>query len=107
MLETKSPELARAVGRLKELSADEAERMIAESREMDRRDQASRLKGARAEGEAIGEARGEAKGVAKERTRRDRELAIKMLRNGSTVEYVADMLEMPISSVREISSTIG
>jgi len=49
MLETKSPELARAVGRLKELSADEAARMRAENREMFLRDQASRIKGARAE----------------------------------------------------------
>jgi len=54
MLETKSPEMARAVGRLKELSADEAERMIAESYENAQRDQASRIKGARSEGERNG-----------------------------------------------------
>ena len=51
MLATKSPELKKAVGVLKELSADERTRMIAEDREKARRDEASRLDGARKEGE--------------------------------------------------------
>ena len=46
MLATKSPELRKAVGVLKELSADERTRMIAEDREKARRDEASRLGGA-------------------------------------------------------------
>jgi len=55
MLATKSPELKKAVGVLKELSADERTRMMAEDREKFRRDMASRVDGARKEGEQIGE----------------------------------------------------
>ena len=51
MLATKSPELKKAVGVLKELSADERTRMIAEDREKARRDEASRINGARREGQ--------------------------------------------------------
>ena len=58
MLATKSPELKKAVGVLKELSADERTRMLAEEREKAWRDEASRLDGARKEGEQIGEDRG-------------------------------------------------
>jgi predicted transposase/invertase (TIGR01784 family) len=54
MLATKSPELKKAVGVLKELSADERTRMIAEDREKARRDMASRLDGARREGREEG-----------------------------------------------------
>ena len=58
MLATKSPELKKAVGVLKELSADERMRMLAESREKARRDEASRVNWARDEGRAEGEKRG-------------------------------------------------
>ena len=50
MLATKSPELKKAVGVLKELSMDERTRMLAEDREKARRDMASRLEGAKREG---------------------------------------------------------
>ena len=50
MLAAKSPELKKAGGVLKELSADERTRMIAEDCEKARRDEASRLNGAREEG---------------------------------------------------------
>ena len=46
MLQERSPEMRKAVGFLKELSADERTRMLAESRENARRDEASRIKGA-------------------------------------------------------------
>ena len=63
---TKSPELKKAVGVLKELSADERMRMLAESREKARRDEASRVNWARDEGEKrgiqIGEERGDKRG---------------------------------------------
>jgi predicted transposase/invertase (TIGR01784 family) len=57
MLAAKSPELKKAVGVLKELSADEQMRMLAESREKARRDEASRVNWAREEGIQIGEER--------------------------------------------------
>jgi len=50
LLAIKNPELKKAVGVLKELSADERTRMIAEDREKARRNEASRLEGARREG---------------------------------------------------------
>ena len=50
MLQQRSPELKKAVGVLKELSADERTRMLYEEREIARRDEASRLRGAREEG---------------------------------------------------------
>jgi predicted transposase/invertase (TIGR01784 family) len=46
MLQERSPEMRKAVGFLKELSADERTRMLAESRENARRDEASRMRGA-------------------------------------------------------------
>jgi predicted transposase/invertase (TIGR01784 family) len=58
MLATKSPELKKAVGVLKELSEDERTRMIAEDREKARRDMASRLNGARKEGREEGKLEG-------------------------------------------------
>ena len=62
MLATKSPELKKAVGVLKELSADERTRMIAEDREKARRDDASRLDGARKEGREEGKKEGREEG---------------------------------------------
>ncbi|MDR1803565.1 MAG: hypothetical protein LBQ94_08155 [Treponema sp.] len=50
MLATKSPQLEKAVGVLKELSADERTRMLAEAREKARRDEVSRLNRAKREG---------------------------------------------------------
>ena len=65
MLAQTKPEIKKAVGVLMELSADERARMLYESREKARRDEASRMKGARKEGKAEGIAEGEAKGKAK------------------------------------------
>jgi predicted transposase/invertase (TIGR01784 family) len=50
MLQERSPEMRKAVGFLKELSADERTRMLAESREKARRDEASRMRGAKRDG---------------------------------------------------------
>jgi len=55
MLATRSPQLEKAVGVLKELSADERTRMLAESREKARRDEASRVNWAKDEGRKEGE----------------------------------------------------
>ena len=58
MLATKNPELKKAVGVLKELSADERTRMLAEAREKARRDMVSRMDGARREGREEGREEG-------------------------------------------------
>jgi len=52
MLAQRSPQMSKAVGLLKELSADERTRMLFEEREKARRDQISREDGARREGRA-------------------------------------------------------
>jgi len=54
MLAQRSPQMRKAVGVLKELSADERTRMLYEEREIARRDLMSRLGGARADGIAEG-----------------------------------------------------
>ena len=79
MLAERSTELKKAVGVLKELSADERTRMLAEAREKARRDAASRLNWAREEGIQIGEERGEQRG---------KEEIIKLLKSGKSPEEI-------------------
>jgi predicted transposase/invertase (TIGR01784 family) len=55
MLAEKSPQIKKAVGILKELSADERARMIYEDQEKARRDIASMMGGARREGRLEGQ----------------------------------------------------
>ena len=54
MLAKRSPQMSKAVGVLKELSADERTRMLYEQREIARRDMVSRMEGAKREGRAEG-----------------------------------------------------
>jgi predicted transposase/invertase (TIGR01784 family) len=56
MIAQANPTMNRAVAVLKELSADERTRMLNESLEKARRDEASRMKGARRDGIAEGKA---------------------------------------------------
>ncbi|MDR3279812.1 MAG: PD-(D/E)XK nuclease family transposase, partial [Synergistaceae bacterium] len=58
MLATKTPEMKKAVGRLKRLSADEATRMRYEARELYLMDEMARRDKAHADGLAEGEAKG-------------------------------------------------
>ena len=94
MLATKTPELKKAVGVLKELSADERTRMLAEDREKARRDMASRLDGAREEGERKGREEGLAKGKL--------EVAQKLKAMGLSPEQIATATGL---SLDEIEST--
>ena len=75
MIAERNPQMKKAVGVLKELSADERTRMLAEAREKARRDAASRLNWAREEGIQIGEQRGEEK-------------IIKLLKSGKSPEEI-------------------
>ena len=54
MLAERSPQMRKAVGVLKELSADERTRMLFEEREIARRDYVSRMNGAKREGRSEG-----------------------------------------------------
>jgi predicted transposase/invertase (TIGR01784 family) len=67
MLAERSPEIGRAVGLLKELSADEAIRMQYEAHEKALRDDKARIRRARSEGIEIGRREGNAIGRDKEK----------------------------------------
>ena len=84
---TKKPELKKAVGVLKELSADERTRMLAEDREKARRDITSRLDGARKEGIQIGEERGEEKSRENER-----KFVLELLAQGLSADEIKQRL---------------
>ena len=63
----RNPQIKKAVGILKDLSADERTRMLTEEREKAWRDYASRIDGARREGRTEGRAEGRAEGEVKGR----------------------------------------
>ena len=79
MIAERSPQMMKAVGVLKELSADEQMRMLAESREKARRDIASRVNWARDEGIQMGEARGR------------EEVARKLLKLNRPIDEIAEV----------------
>ena len=87
MLATKSPELKKAVGVLKELSADERTRMLAEDREKARRDMASRLDGAKREGIKIGEQIGEQRGERRGKRIGEQNI-VELLKSGKSPEEI-------------------
>jgi len=91
MLATKTPELKKAVGVLKELSADERTRMIAEDREKARRDMASRLNGARREGREEGREEGKLEGKL--------EVAQKMKAMGLSPEQIATATGLSVDEI--------
>ena len=64
MLAKRNPQISKAVGVLKELSADERTRMLYEQREIARRDMVSRMEGAKREGIAVGVAKGTTEATA-------------------------------------------
>jgi predicted transposase/invertase (TIGR01784 family) len=78
MLAERSPQMRKAVGVLKELSADERTRMLFEEREKARRDIASRMGGARREGIQIG------------RQEREMEIARKLLSRNRPIEEIIE-----------------
>ena len=94
MLATKSPELKKAVGVLKELSEDERTRMIAEDREKARRDMVSRLNGARKEGERKGREEGERKGRL--------EVTRKMKAMGISTDQIAAATGLSLEEIESI-----
>jgi len=83
MLAKKGPELKKAVGVLKELSADERTRMLAEAREKARRDEVSRRNRARREGREEGIKIGEERG--REEGHKD---ILKLLKSGKSADEI-------------------
>jgi len=98
MLATRSPELKKAVGVLKELSADERMRMLAEAREKARRDEASRVNWAVEEGERRGEKRGEKRGMEQAK----REIARAMKSSGDSSEKIQTITGLPLEVIENL-----
>jgi predicted transposase/invertase (TIGR01784 family) len=127
MLATKTPEMKMAVGRLKELSADERTRMLHEARELYLMDEATRREAAeakgRAEGEAKGRAEGEAKGKAEGRAegiakgkaegiaeggaKVKLELARKMLARGLDAGTISEITGMTVGQIKQLNNPRG
>ena len=86
MLAEKNPKIQKAVGVLKELSADERARMLHERREIARRDMVSLMDGAKREGRIEGRVEGRAEG----RNERTLELARNFLRLNVPLRQIAE-----------------
>ncbi|MDR1731569.1 MAG: Rpn family recombination-promoting nuclease/putative transposase, partial [Synergistaceae bacterium] len=98
MLATKTPEMEAAVGRLKQLSADERTQMLYEARQLFLMDEQVRRADARAEGRAEGKAEGRAEGKA--------EVARNMFAMGWDAEKIAQATNLPVSDIQKLISSL-
>jgi len=87
MLAQRSPQMRKAVGVLKELSADECTRMLYENREIARRDMVSRLSGAKREGIVEGRS----------------DVARKLLRRNSPIEEIMELTDLTREEVEGLT----
>jgi predicted transposase/invertase (TIGR01784 family) len=94
MIAERSPQMMKAVGVLKELSADEQMRMLADAREKARRDIASRMNWARHEGRAEGKEEGRQEGREEGRkegkTENKIEIARKLLARNRPIDEIIE-----------------
>jgi predicted transposase/invertase (TIGR01784 family) len=90
MLAAKTEEMGMAVGRLKQLSADERTRMLFEARQLYLMDEAARRKAAVAEGRAEGEAKGKL------------EMVKRMLLGGLEIEVISQISGMPADEIKNL-----
>jgi predicted transposase/invertase (TIGR01784 family) len=93
-LANKNPDLGKIVGRVMEMSEDEAERMIADAREKARRDKVAEIAYGRNEGIAEGLARGMEKGKA--------EAAIGMKADGMEAALIAKYTGFSIDVIEKL-----
>jgi predicted transposase/invertase (TIGR01784 family) len=108
MLEQRNPEIRKAVGVLMELSADERMRMLYEAREKARRDEVSRMSGARREGLAEGLEKGlekgRAEGLEKGRAEGRIEVARNLLKTNMPVaDIAAAVIGLPAGEIRRLA----
>jgi predicted transposase/invertase (TIGR01784 family) len=107
MLAAKTPEMKMAVGRLKQLSADERTRMLYEARELYLMDETARREAAEAKGRAEGEAKGRAEGEAKGRVEGEAkgklEFVRKMLERRLDVETISEISGMSADDIKKLS----
>jgi predicted transposase/invertase (TIGR01784 family) len=92
MAEAKSPELKKAVGVLRRLSADESTRMEAEYREKARRDEYARMKGSFDKGWAEGETKGKI------------DMAKNLLLQGIIPAVIAQASGLPVEEIERLRS---
>ncbi|GHT01853.1 hypothetical protein AGMMS50276_30820 [Synergistales bacterium] len=106
MLATKTPEMEMAVGRLKQLSADEKTRMLYESRELYIMDEMARMEGAEARGEArgrtSGRAEGEAIGIAKGEREKALAMAKGLLAKNISLDIIAEVSGLSLDELWEL-----
>jgi flagellar biosynthesis/type III secretory pathway protein FliH len=120
MLAAKTPEMKKAVGRLKRLSADEATRMRYEARELYLMDEMARRDKAHADGLAEGEAKGlaegkaeglaegEAKGLAEGEAKGEQKKAVEMAKNllsrGVSPDIIAESSGLSLDKINSLIS---
>lgn len=110
-----SPAMEEAWGVIKELSADERERLLAEDREKTRRDNAAYYETGLVEGMATGIARGReeglvegraegrAEGIAEGRLEERRAMIVKMLSQGLSPEQISSFIGIAPDEVKSVS----
>ena len=90
MLAKRNPRIKKAVGVLKELSADERTRMLYEEREKARRDIASRMGGAEEKG----------------RTEKAGEIALKLLKMEMPIEQIIEVTGLTREEIQALYETV-
>ncbi|GHV46384.1 hypothetical protein FACS1894204_07880 [Synergistales bacterium] len=98
MLATKTPEMKMAVGRLKQLSADERTRMRYEARELYLMDEMARIEGAEARGIAKGNAEGKAEGQHEKAL----EVARSMFADAMSVDIVSKFTGLSVEELNKL-----
>lgn len=91
----RSPIMAKMVARLAELSADEAERMLAEARDKAEHDQIARERHALRKGRAEGKAEGEETAL--------RKVALRLLRTGLPKAEIAEATSLSLAEIERLA----
>ncbi len=96
--------MAEAVGRLKELSADEAERLLAINREKWLWDKAARERQALRDGEAKGLKKGLAKGLKQGLEKKQTEIAERLLGMKMPVADIAAATGLSVANIERLAT---
>ncbi len=101
-----NPTLKKVWGRLKELSADENERLLAQAREKERRDREAQIKTGYLRGEQSGLKKGRKEGIRegiREGTEKTQlEIALKALHDGMSMEVIARITGLSIEEIENL-----
>jgi predicted transposase/invertase (TIGR01784 family) len=109
MLAEKNPKIKKAVGILKELSADERNRMLFDEQEKMRRDIASMMGGAKKEGimEGIkeGTIKGRKEGLKEGEAKAKKEFALNLLKNNLSIEKIIEYTGLTREEIENLKAT--